>query len=470
MAKLNEKQKILAIVGGGLLVSLAAGAGIWWTQGLVDEVTGQIESDQKSIEEAQKKIDKINDLESQVIVLRENVDTYSKILPDDSEVTDFVRIMNRFATASEIELNECVPGPAGKRGKYSHYSYRIDMSATLWQFLKFINQLESYDRFIRVVSFNLKSADRDDVASAQQKGVDAAHKISLVVETYVYGGKNQAKNVEIPGYGKKRERLEAEIARGAQAVSLGRYDYVEKVGRRDIFIDPRPTVGGSGPSDVGRVPQQKLVDDFVAKIAEVREVYTRWQQPDLDYVTKETFARRLRESLTAIEQDAGPATSKISTQSLVTRWNNEVLQPVREMWRGLRGDARDPAQNALTEERLHAILAEMTGAVSRGEFEQAMKIHDDNADRLRFPDTDPRFLIALEIKKVREAVQAAREFNDIPMKIEGVVVVASGRSGILLNGRVYEEGDYLDDNLLLKSVGAEQADFVYRGFVLRRKW
>ena len=37
MAKLNENQKILAMAGGGLVLCLAAGGGIWWAKGLVEE-------------------------------------------------------------------------------------------------------------------------------------------------------------------------------------------------------------------------------------------------------------------------------------------------------------------------------------------------------------------------------------------------------------------------------------------------
>lgn len=470
MRKLNEKQKVFAVAGGGLLVALAAGGGIWWSRGLVDDVSTKIVADKKAISDAQAKIDKINELESQVIILRENVDTYSKILPDDGEYNEFLRVTHRFGYMSGVSLGDVQKGSSGKRGKYSHYSYRVELTATLWQFMKFINLYESYDRFIRVVSYSLKAADRDDVAQAAAKDADPSHKISLVLETYVYAGKGQGKNVEIPGYGKKRERLEAEIARGAQAVSLERYDYVEKIGRRDIFVDPRPAVGGSGGGDNPRQYQKQKIDEYLVRVTEAKDVFMRWQQPDLDYVSKETFARRLRESLSAIEQEAALVTPKITTQSLVTQWNNEVLQPIREMWRGLRGDQREVQQNSMTEERMRSLLAEMTGSVARGELEQAMKIHDDNADRLRFPDSDPRFLVAMEIQKVREAIQAAREFNDIPMKIDGVVVVQSGRSGILVNGSVVEEGEYLEDNLLLKAVGPEQADFVYKGFLLRRKW
>jgi hypothetical protein len=48
------------------------------------------------------------------------------------------------------------------------------------------------------------------------------------------------------------------------------------------------------------------------------------------------------------------------------------------------------------------------------------------------------------------------------------VVSHGGRSGVLLNGEVYEEGDYISDDLLVKTVEEEQVWFVFRGLTLVR--
>ena len=45
---------------------------------------------------------------------------------------------------------------------------------------------------------------------------------------------------------------------------------------------------------------------------------------------------------------------------------------------------------------------------------------------------------------------------------------SGGRSGVLLNGEVFEEGEYVQDDLLVKQVEEEQVWFVFRGLTLVR--
>jgi Tfp pilus assembly protein PilO len=471
MPKLNESKKILAISAGGLVLCLAAGGGVWWAKGLVEEREQQIATSKDAINAAESKIAKIPDLERDVIILRENVDAYTKILPEQSEVTDFLRTTERFAYQSGVILNDFLKGATGKKGnKYSHYSYRLEIKATLWQFMKFMNLFESHDRFIRVVSFNLKSASKDDIDRAQNAGVFPQHNISLVLETFVYEGKNAGKNVDIPNYAKKRERYAAEIAEGTRAIDLERYDYVEDRMRRDLFVDPRPTVGGPNIGDNPLKLQKDLVDTFAARVVQARGLHDQWRRGE-DYLSKESLARQLRDMISGIEQDMVVAQQKITHQTLVGDWNSKVAQPLREIAQAVRGFASDAeAADSMTEERLMQVLVEMRSAVRRGDYELAIRKHDEVAERLVFPEEDPRFGLALQVQKTKESVQAIVEFAEIPMNIGGVVVFDEGRSGLMVNGKSYEEGEYLDDKLLLKAVAREHADFVFRGFVIRKKW
>src|SRR5690606_9928697 len=103
--------------------------------------------------------------------------------------------------------------------------------------------------------------DKDDVAKAFASGSDPRHQITLTIETFVYEGKSGSANVEIPGYSRKRDKYAADIAAGSADVQLVSYDYVEELGRRDIFVDPRPTIGGPSLADNPRALQKKTIDD-----------------------------------------------------------------------------------------------------------------------------------------------------------------------------------------------------------------
>ena len=56
----------------------------------------------------------------------------------------------------------------------------------------------------------------------------------------------------------------------------------------------------------------------------------------------------------------------------------------------------------------------------------------------------------------------------LDLDVQGVVVNGTGRSGVLMNGEVFEEGDYIADDLLVKMVEEEQIWFVFRGLTLVR--
>ncbi|MDA0373978.1 MAG: type 4a pilus biogenesis protein PilO [Planctomycetota bacterium] len=471
MAKMNEKKKIATVATTGFLLCAAAGGGVWWAEGLVAESETAIDAAKVSIQAADAKIAKIPDLEKDVIILRENVDAYTKILPDQSEVNDFLRTTERFAYQSGVVLHDFLKGATGKRGKnYSHYSYRLQIEATLWQFMKFINSFENHDRFIRVVQYDLKSAARDVVDRAVASGADPRHEIDLVLETFVYEGKDSGGDIEIPNYAKKRDRFASEIASGAEAVALARYDYVEDTVRRDIFVDPRPSVTGPSFGDNPLIVQKKIIEGFVERIAAARDLHGQWAAGQ-DYLSKESLARELRDLMTGIEEEAVLAQPRITHQSLLAEWNSTVQQPLRSIWQDLRGfDPEVEAATTLTEERLLGVLEQMRGAAQRGEYESAIRMHGEVAEQLEFPEEDVRFGIAMQIHKTKAAVETLVEFGEIPMSIEGVVVFEEGRSGLLINGQVFEEGEYLDDDLLLKAVAKEQADFVFRGFVVRKKW
>ena len=72
-------------------------------------------------------------------------------------------------------------------------------------------------------------------------------------------------------------------------------------------------------------------------------------------------------------------------------------------------------------------------------------------------------------KAMHIKVKTALEFRRLELKIQGVLVNhEGGRSGLLVNGSVYEEGEYLSAELMLRRVEEEQVYFVFRGLTLIR--
>ena len=124
MAKLTEQQKLMAIGGGALGICLLAGGGVWWANGLIDEVAASIDKQRTEIAAAEQKITKIPAAENEVIILRENLDEYVKILPEDQGLNDFVKMLQQFQRQSGIQIRSFSPGRPG-RGKKAERFERI---------------------------------------------------------------------------------------------------------------------------------------------------------------------------------------------------------------------------------------------------------------------------------------------------------------------------------------------------------
>ena len=102
MAKLTEKQKMLAVGGAALGICLIAGAGVVWASGLIEELEQTIEQKRTEIAAAEAKIAKVPSTEKEVVILRENLGEYVKILPEDQGLEDFVKMLSKLKVFSVL--------------------------------------------------------------------------------------------------------------------------------------------------------------------------------------------------------------------------------------------------------------------------------------------------------------------------------------------------------------------------------
>ena len=116
MNDLGEKKALLAVVG--VTVLLTAGALYLTYRSYEKAETGkqQIASVRMDIEKARAKKRMIPSLEREVIILRENVEDYVKILPEDKHIHNFINMINRFEQDSSI-LMTSLDAPTKRGGK-----------------------------------------------------------------------------------------------------------------------------------------------------------------------------------------------------------------------------------------------------------------------------------------------------------------------------------------------------------------
>ena len=167
----------------------------------------------------------------------------------------------------------------------------------------------------------------------------------------------------------------------------------------------------------------------------------------------------------------GSDQARVSYAPYRLRWAKEVAAPLDDLRNQVQQAAKTEIKRAdpyLPQKDLEALVADMARECGNGQLEDAKSRYESVASKLGVPADDPRHALAVVAKAWHVKASTALDFKGMDLKVQGVVVNRGGRSGVLLNGEVYEEGDYVSDELLVKLVEEEQVWFVFRGLTLVR--
>jgi Tfp pilus assembly protein PilO len=469
MANWTQKKLLLTIGGTAASLCLSAGGGIYYTEGLIEEVEVQVADKEKAIAAADQRIGLTPGLERDVIILRENLDEYVKILPSEKQIADFVRMLDKFGQQSGVQALGLVAKNVreGKGDRFTPIDYSYEFTATLWQCLKFMNLVENFERFVSISDFTITSGDTD--RADDTRGGDVVHKVKLTLQTYKYNGKSDSKDAQIPDYAAQKHALQEIIWKRMQAIRIDRYDHKGEAGRRDVLIDPRERgdVRLSGPS---QAEQRAVLDKYVLEITRLREMQQRIKKADTTLFEQYSLEKGLKEGLEKVAASIDVDASTVTYAPYRLRWSKEVVSPLEEL-RGIVAHAKPEPTKAdpyLSARELQQLVADMAADCNSGQLETAKTRYDAVSNRLHVPMDDPRHELAVAAKAWHLKAATALDFKSLDLKVQGVVVNPNGRSGVLLNGETYEEGEYVADDLLLKLVEEEQIWFVYRGLTLVR--
>jgi len=471
MANWTQKKILLTMGGVAIGVCGLAAGGVYYTNGLIDEVGVQIAEKTVAVAAADVKIAKVPILEKDVIILRENLGEYVKILPDDRSLTDFVRMLQAFERQSGIRSTglNLKNAPEDKAARFTQIDYTYQMTATLWQGLKFMNLIENFERFVSITDFSIKPG-MSTKGIAETIDGEVVHTISLTMQTYKYNHNSAGKDVAIPNYEDRMAELREEIWKRMQAIRIDRYEHPGMQGRRDIFVDPRESglVGGNDPSNA---EQREVLEKHIGAIEEISKTLQKIRADGTtlfeQYSLEKHFKTILAKELSGVDKDA----SMIVYRPYRLRWSQEVITPLDSLKQRLASGIDDQPKQTdpyLPADEIKTLIAVMTDDCTNGQIEQARERYEAVQDRLAVPAGDPRHSLAVDAKSWHHKASTALDFKGLNLSVQGVVVNGTGRSAVLLNGEVFEEGDYIADDLLVKLVEEEQVWFVFRGLTLVR--
>jgi Tfp pilus assembly protein PilO len=468
MPQLTEKKLILAIAAGGLLVAGGSFGGVYWVDGMIQEEQTLIQDIKTKIAAAEAKKAKIPQHERQVIILRENVSEYAKILPQKKQLTDFVRTIQSFGQNSGVAIRSLKPVNTDKGGAFMNFSYQISLRGTVWQFMRFMNSFESYDRFVRVQAFTLTAGKPE----LDQEMVE--HDVAMTVQTFVYNPGSGGPPVKIQNYNRKRDYLREEIHGARANIALDNYAFKGDRSRRDIFVDPRyvNTGGTEEPGQRSLPPPQQLriVQEMAEEIASLKAQFEEAMETKIILVRIEMLEALKKQMIdTRLKIDKIEDLDQIRFRPYRTKFAREVTEPFAALESALnRPDETGPTPGIPMKE-LVGFQEEIERYLEDGRLQDAKSRFQVYQGKLDFKPSDERYEVARILKDLQQKTVTALEFTQVTLKISGVILQKNGLSAAIINGKTYQEGDAIGDQLFLKSIGPELIEFLYKGVVIAQR-
>lgn len=466
---MNEKKLFLSLLAGGTLVAAGLGAGAWFQRESAAETRARAAALDDQIADARKKVAGLPKVEREVIVLRELAEEMKRVLPDEDDVNNLVRTLNKFSEDAKVRIsglkkkNTDTPGRK-KTTDFDRVAYAITLDGDVFQVLDFLDMIEGHSRFMNVPTFRLQAAPR---AELEKEGVPA-HQVTLDVETYVYEPKKDAKPVKIEGLEGKRELLLGEIERRKQQITVPGYAWRGARGRRDPFIDPRVPAVHDVESALSVQRQTEIVGEYIARAVALVDVARKLREAE-NVIVEMTTRTELETALGQLEADVRTlqAENSIVYVPAQRRLQHEVLEVVD----GLRAQlAGGETGKGPSEAQLRTLVAEMEDHVAAGRWKAALDAYEAVDDRLEALASDP--VRGPHVQRLGELAYEARavvDFDKLPLKI-GAVVLIDGREPVAtINGRSVSAGDMVSDELAVHAITREEVEFVFRGVILARR-
>jgi hypothetical protein len=464
---MEKQQKVwIGVAAAAVLSAAGLGTLIYLEQGNIEDARAEVATLKTKIAQARKTIEGTAGLEQEVIVLREVSTVIDQILPSIEDLNVLNENFHSYATQAEVratsvKLKADRSGGRGPALDFEKVGYTLNLEGGIFQFLDFLNLIETHKSFLAVPSFKVSSSTRQQI----DRLGEARHKIQVDVETYTYSRKSALQPVRIEGYARKRDLLTTEINRRRKALTVGRYRYRGDRGRRDPWIDPRVPL--MGPENGWAVPDQLAkVDELSALTAEAMQ---RWlavegAQNVLDRLVKrdelEAKLGELDEELRRIEAEG--AISYVPAQK---RMEIEVYEPRMV----LAGYLDKRPEIGPTRAELESVVTQMVHHIELLEYALALKVFKDMESSLDMVVDDPvRNAIAAQMRELATEAETLHDFAAIELEFGGSVFIGDRDPVIVVNGRSRTVGDEVAPGLEIAAIRKNEVDFYFRGFVLTR--
>ncbi|MFN0242796.1 MAG: GspMb/PilO family protein [Planctomycetota bacterium] len=458
----------LYVAGGGLLAALGIGTLIYFQYGKIEQSRAEVANLRTGIDAARKEIEGTAAQEREVIVLRELSEVMKQILPDTDDVNNLVRTLQAFSEESKVRISGLKRKMSTSKDKsgFDKVAYTLSFEADAFQLLEFLDMIEGHSRFMRVPSLRLNGAQRQQI---EQNGVPA-HKVQMDIETYVYEPRNDAKQVKIDSFDRKRDLLMGEINRRRQSLAVSTYNYRGARGRRDPWIDPRVPVMGDGESALTVPEQMEIVQGLYDRVQEVLAKWKQVQDPKVNVIQAMLIRSELEGMLGELEEDVRRIESERAVRYVPSerRLQSEVVEVLAKLREDLLAfeSGSGPSNDTLRE-----IEETMVRHQDAGEYKLMLEAYSVIEDRLALIENDPlRKPLVDRLRELANESRAILDFEKIDMKITGIAIMQDAQPVAVINGKSVGVGDMLNYEIMVHAIRTDEIEFVFRGVVFARRF
>ncbi len=468
--KASDKKMTVGIAV--ISVLLAGGLGYLTYDAFEQSKTAEVETTalRQKVATARHKKETIPELEKQVIILRENLKEYVKILPESDEVTQYVTTINDFAVNAGVGVSLLRPIKAkGAAGVFERIVYQLEIMGNTPEILRFLSAIENHRRFIRISKFDVTSGKRDRRGSALEE-ID--HDVRMELETYVYNpGRSKQPIASIEEYDRKRDELRAQIITARNDIQVERYALELDLSRRDPFLDPRLTDEELGQQQADYQRQQEVVTWAQESIALLVSKLEEHDQID-NLILKYEYRKQIDALIADFNKDLNRSLREnwVSFPDLKRQLQSEVVKPFETLKDQWGGESYVPQRVDLAE--LEGIMRRMTRALEQGDFASAIAEYGLISAKLEAARSDERTTALVErIERLLNIAEVTQQFAALPLEVSGRILRPDA-AVVILNGKALAPGEPVpgQDGLYVTSIGKDRVEFLFKDILISKSF
>lgn len=172
MAKFDE-MSFGARLGVMLLVALVVGVAYYYVYlnpqiQANDKVRAKIEEKTRENEQLRQFEPKLADLNRQMAILQQQMEIQKKIVPDDKDADQFIRLLHDTASTAGIEIRRYAAMPVASHEFYSDVPFTIDIDGPYYSVLNFFQRVSELERIVNID--NLQMTNTKTTGPSKVKG------------------------------------------------------------------------------------------------------------------------------------------------------------------------------------------------------------------------------------------------------------------------------------------------------------